>query len=474
MRQRSGRDAGLAGNPVLIGALTVLVTVVAVYLAYNATNGLPFVPTYTLHVQASDASELTHGDDVNLGGARVGVVRTVTPARTAGGRPIALLNLQLQNSIKPLPQDTTFTVRLKGAIGLKYLQINLGHSRQGFAQNAVVPLRQESTEVDFDQVLSMFNPPTRRGVQQSTIGFGEALAGRGMDLNNAIGAFVPLLRDLQPVATNLASGASNLAGFFRGLESYSGALVPVAQTQATLFANLDTTFRALAGVAVPALQQTISDTPPMFDATIAGAPVIRPFLTDTAALFRQLTPGVATLPRSAPVLASTFAIGTRNLPGTAALDDRTVALSKRVAAYGENPSVQQGLDRLALTLSKLGPPLAFLTPVQASCNYVTLFLRNTQSVLSEHVAQGGLLRFVQVLIDDAPGREGEPSSHLYTTNGGGAAGPVHANPYPNTASPGQPADCTAGNEQFVKGKALIGNPPTGRGLTTEVTHRSGR
>jgi ABC-type transporter Mla subunit MlaD len=474
MRQRHPRDPGLAGNPVLIGALTVLVAVVAVYLAYNATNGLPFVPTYSLHVQAADASELTHGDDVNLGGALVGLIRTVTPTRTADGRPIALLNLQLQNSVKPLPVDTTFTVRLKGAIGLKYLQINLGHSRQGFRQGATVPLRQESTEVDFDQVLSMFDPPTRNGVQRTTIGFGEALAGRGYDLNNAIGAFVPLLRDLQPVATNLASSQTNLAGFFRGLESFSGALVPVAQTQATLFGNLDTTFRALAGVAVPALQQTISDTPPMFDATIADTPVIRPFLTDTAALFKQLRPGVATLPQSAPVLASTFAIGTRNLPGTAALDDRTVALSKQVAAYGENPAVQQGLDRLTLTLSKLGPPLAFLTPVQSSCNYVTLFLRNTQSALSEHVAQGGLLRFVQVLIDDAPGREGEPSSQLYTTNGGGAAGPIHANPYPNTNSPGQPADCTAGNEQFVKGKAVLTNPPTSRGLKTEVTHRSGQ
>ena len=45
---RSRRDPGLAGNPILIGALTVLVTIVAVYLAYNATNGLPFVPAYTL------------------------------------------------------------------------------------------------------------------------------------------------------------------------------------------------------------------------------------------------------------------------------------------------------------------------------------------------------------------------------------------------------------------------------------------
>jgi len=469
MRRRGRREPGLASNPVLIGPLTVLVTIVAVALAYNATNGLPFVPTYPLHVQASDASELSHGDEVTMGGQQVGIVSSVTPTRTPAGRPIALLNLQLQNSIKPLPVDSTFTVRLKGAIGLKYMQITLGHARRGWRSGAVVPMRQEGTEIDFDQVLSMFNPPTRVGVQRSTIGFGEALTGRGMDINDAIGAFVPLFGDLGAVARNLASSHTDLSGFFQGLESYTGALAPVAQTQASLFANLDTTFRALGSVAVPYLQNTISQTPPNFEATIADAPVIRPFLTDTAALFSELRPGAETLPQTAPVLASAFAIGTRNLPGTAALDSRTVQLSKKVAAYGENPSVQQGLDRLTLTLSKLGPPLAFLTPVQSSCNYVTLFLRNIQNALSEHVSQGTLLRFVQISITDGPGLESSPSSKVYTGPSGSASGPLHVNPYPYTDSPGQPAACAAGNEPFINGRAVIGNPPGKIPLKTETT-----
>jgi ABC-type transporter Mla subunit MlaD len=474
VRRRGPRDPGLAGNPVLIGALTVLVTIVAVTLAYNATNGLPFVPTYPLHVQAADASELSHGDEVTMGGEQVGIVSSVVPTRTPAGRPIALLNLQLQNSIKPLPVDSKFTVRLKGAIGLKYIQITLGHARRGWRSEATVPMRQESTEIDFDQVLSMFNPPTRVGVQRSTIGFGEALAGRGYDINNAIGAFVPLFDDLGPVARNLASRGTDLGGFFRGLESYSGALAPVAGTQAALFGNLDTTFRALASVAVPSLQNTISQTPPNFAATINDTPVIRPFLTDTATLFSELRPGIATLPQSAPVLASAFAIGTKNLPGTAALDARTVQLSKKVAAYGENPSVQQGLDRLTLTLSKLGPPLAFLTPVQSSCNYVTLFLRNGQNALSEHVSEGTLLRFVQISITDGPGLESSPSSKVYTGPPGTASAPLHVNPYPFTDSPGQPAACAAGNEPFVSGHAVIGNPPGKLPLKTETTKASAR
>jgi ABC-type transporter Mla subunit MlaD len=471
---RGRRDRGLSSNPIVIGSLTVLVTIVAVALAYNANTGLPFVPSYSLHVRATNASELQYGDAVNLGGALVGTVTSVTPTRTASGRAIALLNLKLYNAIKPLPVNSRFTIRLKGSIGLKYLEITPGNSKRGFPDGATVPISQSGTEVDFDQVLSMFTPRTATGIQRATIGFGEALAGRGSDINNAIGAFVPLIRDLGPVTRNLSSSHTDLAGFFRGLESYSAALAPVAQTQASLFTNLNTTFRALAGIAVPYLQQTISQTPPFFAATIAGGPVIRPFLLDTAGLLHDFRPGAATLPESAPVLAQAFAAGTRNLPGTAALDQRTVALSRKLQSYGETPAVQQGLDRLTLTANRLRPPLAFLTPAQSTCNYVTLFLRNVSSLLSEHVKQGGLLRFVQVAIEDHPGYESSPSSRPYLGPAGDSFGPLHVNPYPNTDVPGQrPAECAAGNETYSAAHAAIGNPPGDLGLKTEQTKRSG-
>ncbi len=315
----------------------------------------------------------------------------------------------------------------------------------------------------------MFTPPTRKGVAASTIGFGSAVAGRGTDLNDAIGAFVPLLRNLQPVARNLASKQTDLAGFFKGLEQFTGALAPVGQTQADLYANLDVTFRSLASVAVPFLQDWISQTPPTFSTVIADSPTIRPFVRDTTTLFADSRPGTAALPQSAPILAQAFAVGARTLPGTVKLDQRTVALSKQVAAFGETPAVQHGLDRLTQTFSSLKSPLAFLTPVQSSCNYVTLFLRNTSSLLSEHTSQGSFLRFVQISVDDFAGGEGSPSRRPYTGPAGNAHGPVHVNPYPNTDSPGQTPECAAGNEPYSAAHALIGNPPGNVGLKTEKT-----
>ncbi|MFL5831916.1 MAG: MlaD family protein [Solirubrobacteraceae bacterium] len=478
MRRRAPRDSSVLSNPILIGALTVLATIVAVTLAYQANNGLPFVPRYKLNLEIRDATELTHNAEVHMGGALVGTVIKVDAARDAKGNPVALLHLSLNKTVEPLPVDSTFDVRLKGAIGLKYLDLTLGTSSRTWHDGATIPLGHARVEVDLDQVLSMFDPQTRVGVRDLTIGFSDALAGRGNDVNSAIGAFVPLLRNLLPVAKNLSSPRTDLGGFFRGLEAFSAANVPVAQTQADLYVNLDTTFRALAPVAVPFLQEWISQTPPTFSAVINDSPSEQAFLSDTAGLFRELRPGFATLKQSAPVLADAFAAGTRNLPGTIALDQRLLSLSKRLERYGQTPAVNGGLDRLTLTLKSLKSPLQFLTPAQSTCNYVSLFLRNTGSLLSEPFGNGTALRFNVVVIDDVLGGEAVPSQKPYlhevpgssASGNNGESGPLHVNPYPNTAAPGQTHECAAGNEPYTSGY-LIGNPPGNVGIKTEKTTR---
>ncbi len=466
------RNPSPLASPVLIGALTVLVTVVAVVLAFQANNGLPFVPRYVLHVEVPNAEQLTHGGEVHMGGSLVGTVTDVRAARDRHGRPIAVLDLALTKSIEPLPVDSRFTIRLKGSIGEKYLDVTLGHAGSGWPQGATVPASRTGAAVDLDQVLSMFTPPTRAGVAASTVGLSDALAGRGNDLNNAIGAFVPLVTQLTPVARNLSSRETDLKGFIAGLERISSALAPVAQTQAQLYTDLDTTFGALASVASPYLQASISDTPPAFATLIADSPSEQAFAIDTAALFADLRPGVASLSQSAPVLADAFSTGARTLPGTATLDRNLVALSRTLGAYSSAVPVQTGLDRLTLTARSLFAPLAFLTPAQSTCNYVTLFLRNIGSSLSDPVGTGTVLRFVLIASTDVPGGEAQPSSGPYLTNNpaaGADQAPLHADPYPNTAAPGQPRECSAGNEPFKATAAALANPTKNVGTRTEST-----
>ena len=79
-------STGLAASPLLVGAITVLITIVAVFLSYNANSGLPFVPTYEITVDLPDAEGLQAGREVRTGGARIGVIEEVD-AIVRDGRP---------------------------------------------------------------------------------------------------------------------------------------------------------------------------------------------------------------------------------------------------------------------------------------------------------------------------------------------------------------------------------------------------
>jgi ABC-type transporter Mla subunit MlaD len=474
LRRRGGSPFS---NPVLIGALAVLVMVVGVVLAFQANNGLPYVPRYTLYIDSPNAEELVHGAEVHMGGALVGMVSKVTAARDRQGRPIAVIDAQLNKSVEPLPVDTHFTIRMKSSIGDKYLQVTLGHAQRTWANGATVPLGHTSATVDLDQVLDMYTPPTQHGVADTTLGFGQTLAGRGSGLNQAIGAFVPLVTSLRPVMRNLASARTNLKGFLGGLGAFAGALAPVSRQQAELYGNLDRTFGALASVARPYLQNWILQTPPTFRTVASDGRAIGSFAIDTSQLFADLRPGIASLRTSAPRLTAGLAAGVRTLPGTAGLYRQIVGLSRSLDQFGADTTVKAGLSRLTLAASSLGKPVEFLAPAQSTCNYMTLFLRNLASSLSDNIGTGTVLRFVLVAIDnDVVGGEAAPSSTPYTSTsaaGGNKHGPLHFDPYPNTAAPGQPLECSAGKEPFSPNQAVIGNPTKNVGTATEKTSVSG-
>ena len=73
----------------------MLVILVAVFLAYNANNGLPFVSTYDLKVRVPNAQALVKGNEVRIGGARVGTVRKVVPVQLENGDVAAELDATL-------------------------------------------------------------------------------------------------------------------------------------------------------------------------------------------------------------------------------------------------------------------------------------------------------------------------------------------------------------------------------------------
>ena len=467
MSRRRGA-ASMFGSPVLVGAITLLVAIVAVFLSYNANSGLPFVPTYDLKAEFPNAANLVVGNDVRIGGQRVGTVSEITPVRGDDAEvPTAEVELKLEEQVDPLPVDSTMIIRPRSALGLKYIELAPGESEEGFDAGDTIPATQATPEpVEIDDVFNAFSLKTRRGSQRSLDGFGTALAGRGDDINEAIVDLRPLLIFLQPVARNLADPDTRLARLFQALGRAASEAAPVAETQASLFVNLDTTFTALASVARPFIQETISQSPPAEDAGIRGFPQQRPFLRNSAALFRELKPGVDVLPATAPVLADALEIGTDTLARTPEFNARVEDVFVALKNFTEEPLVRPGIERLDDTVESLRPTLRFLTPAQTVCNYATLWFRNISSLLSVGDQNGTWQRFIIIATPQGPNNEGGPSSRPADGGGTDPGNFLHANNYPNTAAPGQTRECEAGNEVYHVGRQVIGNVPGNQGTET--------
>jgi virulence factor Mce-like protein len=453
-----GRGSSVAGNPVLIGAATVLVILVAVFLSYNANAGLPFVPTYQVKVDVPSGANLVRGNEVRIGGARVGSISEIGVKSLESGRNLATLTLKLDKAVDPLPKDSTVIVRPKSLLGLKYVEITRGESKEGYQDGDTMPISaSRPAQVEFDELINTFDEPTRKAIGENTIGFGTALSGRGESLNQAIAAFRPLLRDILPVARYLRDPETGLVRFIQASGRLAAEVAPVAEQQASLFVGADRTFSALAEVARPYIQQTISEGPATLDQSIESFRHQRPFLRNSAALMSELRPGARALSGAAPVLADAFRIGAPTLRRSVALSRRLERVLVSLQGFAEDPLVPRGVNDLRRAVKVLRPTLDFVAPAQTTCNYVVGFFRNAGDLLSVGDPSGNWQRFNIVATPPGPNSESGPSSAP-------ASGPnrdnfLHVNPYPNTASPGQPKECEAANEPFIPGRTVIGNVP---------------
>ena len=392
---------------------------------------------------------------------------------TEDGSYTAQLAMKLDKSVEPLPEDSTLIIRSRSALGLKYLQIVRGTSDEGYPAGSVLPLSAARPEpVEFDELLSTFDKPTQQNIRENLTEFGNALAGRGPNINAAIGALKPLLPRLERVMRDISDPQTGIGPFFTALEQTASEVAPVAQTQAQMFVDLDTTLAAFADVARPYLQDTISKTPVTLRTASDTLPRIRPFLVNSRKLFVDLQPGTAAIAVSADTIASALRIGIPVLRASPELNDQLPPTAAALRRFNDNGDVRQGIGRLIDLSESIGPALKFIAPAQSVCNYATLLFRNASDATGKGNANGNWQRANALNTPSGPNNEGSPSS-APANGGGGSADPLkknflHVNPYPNTASAGQsPTECEAGNEPYAIGQQVIGNVPGNQGIRTE-------
>ncbi len=476
MSRRGAANSSIVATPVLVGAVTTLITIVAVLLAYNANKGLPFIPTYNVSAEIPGGANLVVSNDVRVGGFRVGFVDRIRPGVERGtNKAIAIVDMKLDKKIEPLPKDTRVFVRPRSNLGLKYIELTIpkkttASAAPGWAQGDTIPLKQSQRPIELDEYFSLFDRDTRNNQQAVLEGFGNALAGRGSDINVAIEQFVPFFTHLEPVMTALSDPKTRLGEFFRQNGRLAAQIAPVAETYADLFSNMATTFAAL-GRDENALRQTIERSPRTLAQGIHSFPRQRPFLADSERLFRALRPVAVEFDRSLPAATDALATGRKVVPRAPALYKRTEEVFRAVIYLVDEPTTLLGLKDLTRTVKVLYPLVRYVAPYQTVCNYWNYYW----TAIGEHVSEPyrfGTIQRVNLKSDN------RTQDNRWTTSEADRPGDVPDNKDPQTAKDeaNDPlvatrrtayfpaidaqgnADCQVGQSGFLDGPLVEGSP----------------
>jgi len=446
---RGSRASSIAGNPVLIGAVTVLITVTAVFLAYNANSGLPFVPVFEMKVEAPNASRLVVGNEVREGGFRIGQISEIETVRDEAGEPVgAVLTLALDEFVTPIPADSDFFIRPRSVLGLKYVDLVRGQSGQALRAGSTIEVNEQAIPPDFSDVFNMFDEDTRENVRLNLASFGAGLAGRGMALNRTFQVLPELLTDIQPVMQTLSDErGTELERFFDELADAARVTRPVSGDLAEGFTFMADTFEGISRDPA-ALQDTISGSPPTLRSGLRSLPVQRPFLRRVAGISDEIRGSAAQLRTSLPAVNSALAAGTPVLGRVPELNEDLELGLDAVLDLTSSPSTNLVLQGLGATADTLDVTLKYLGPHFTVCNSFNYFFTLTADHFSSY-AGPEIGFFERIQGKSAPEQENSLASF-------GAAEPANAEPLGGVIPPeltSQLGDPAKLNAQFL-GRAV--------------------
>ena len=453
-----GRRGGIAGNPVLIGAATVLVVLVAVFLSYNANQGLPFVPTYSL--KAADAERRQprarqRGADRRHAG-RVGRQdRGRAPGRRhehRGARPqaraVGLAAAEGLDGADPAALGARPEVRGadprqlgRGLRGRRHDPARPGHAgagrvrrvrehvRRGHARRVARRTCRDSATRSPGAARASTRRSARSGRCCATSSRSRRTSPAARRTCRASSASWPTRRrSSRPPRSRRRScsstSTSRSARCARSRARSSRSRSPRARRRSTPRSRASPssgrswpTPKACSASCGPGVRALRSAAPDLADALEIGTPVLR------------RSPGV----QPAPGIAADRARDVLRGPAGSARDpppDRHGALAQPDAA------VPRARRRPPATTSRSGsatsdrccPRATATAPGSGSSSSPRRRARTTRAARRPRPPNGPTLE-----------------NHL------------HTNPYPNTAAPGQPKECEAGNEPYIKGRTVTSN-----------------
>ena len=274
--------------------------------------------SYKVTAEFDNAGQLVRGNDVRIAGAKVGTVQDIDVSDSG----LAEVTFEVEDDdYVPLRRGTEAVVKLGSLSGIanRYVDLQLGpDSGDEIEDGGRIGHDDTRAAVELDQVFSIFDEPSRRGLQDVIAGSAESLDGRGEELRRGIHYLNPALSTGARLFGELSRDERLLSRFLVDSSELVTALGQRRRELRGAVEGLGTTFTALGGqqealgdavgrlppflrranTTFVDLRAALDDVDPLVDAAKPVARRLGPFLAEARLFAAGAEPTVRDLSRT--------------------------------------------------------------------------------------------------------------------------------------------------------------------------------
>jgi phospholipid/cholesterol/gamma-HCH transport system substrate-binding protein len=366
VRGRELRAAALAAALIIAGT------------AFVFTKRNPFAETHRIEGVFVSAAQLRPGSEVRIGGRKIGVVNEIS----RGPGHSSLVGMDLDSGAPAIRRDAHLTLRPRLALeGNAYIDVQPGTPRAPvLATGGRVPLNQTAVSVQLDQVIDIFDAPTRGGFQDAVKEFGDALGTRPpssrtpqagyVELRSATGE---LSRSLRTFATAARAVDGQRPGDLRSAVQGTGAMTEQLGRDPQALAGIVSSYARLSG-ALASRDRQLSASLRGFAVTLGEAPTRLRVIDGALPAVTRFADALRPALQSAP-------------PALRALTTTAMQV-RRLAARGELPRLLTRLAPLTAELPVLQRRLSAALPQARDIG--ACLVRTVVPALNKQIDDGAL------------------------------------------------------------------------------------
>jgi virulence factor Mce-like protein len=448
------KRAPTLGNLLVISLFALSCFGLLLFLWESFGGAVPLKPKgYRVTVAFPRALALAEQSDVRISGVEVGHVISVK--RGAEGRTIA--TLEIAGSYAPLRANMHAILRQKTLLGETYVQlIPEGQTGPYLRDETQLADDQVEPSVTLDDILSTFDPKTRRAFETWQQAVAEGINGKGEAINSDFAALEPFVEHTNKLVSLLAPQQGAVTDLVRATGEVFGALAGRDHQLEGLISNGEHTFHA-AAEGSRAFAEAFKALPTFEKSSRTALKELDSFANDASPLLDQLRPTereLAKLLTAAKPFAPKFDAFLTSLgPLTTASKTGLPAVAKELGL------TVPLLENLVPVLHNFDP---FLEYADAYVPEIQAFFANLTAATEGHQnnanteGKGPLLHYLKAMQVFRP-----ESLSVYTE----PVGTNRSNPYPK---PHSSASIAAGAQQVFSSKSCANSAPSASGPGNEI------